>query len=345
LIENCAGGGVVVSPTSSGSALAVLDGVQAVGNSVGIKAQGNCDVTVFNCTASNNSSHGLQAAATAAATTLNVEGGAAANNGGNGVQTQGSGGVGATANVANLGATGNAQTAFGMANPGNSFLTVFGPTQRFIESLYLDFLKRSGDVTNVSDAGVWVNALKNGTLTQAQVANNITRTAEAYGVLVDGLYWKLLNRAADPTGRAGYVSALQMGATEEQVISSIIATPEYNGLFPSDTAFVQSLYSKLLGRAPMGGELSSSLSALAMVGRAGLTNAFLGSLEFRRDVVQALYGYTLAPASSVARLLPPVLHRPQAPMQGEIDSWAGSNLDMLSLAITLAGTPEAFNVA
>ncbi len=344
-IENCGGAGIDAHPTATGSGLVLIDGVQSIANQVGFKAEDRADVTVLNSDASSNSSHGLQVVAATAAATLNVEGGVTMTNGGNGLQAQGTGSVGATANIANLGASGNALPAFGAANPANSFLSFIGPNQQFVEALYLDFLKRSGDATNASDAGVWANALTNGTMTQAQVTTSIARSAEALGVLVDGLYLEFLNRASDPMGRAGFVSQLQNGGTVEQAIASMVGTTEYMNLFSSSTSFVQSLYTKLLGRAPSAGELSSSLNSLMSLGRSGLASAFLASGEFRGDVVQELYGSTLAPVGSVVRLLPSLLHRTMPPAAAEVNGWVNSGLDVLSIEVALAGTAEFFNDA
>jgi hypothetical protein len=50
-----------------------------------------------------------------------------------------------------------------------------------------------------------VNALNAGTLTPQAVATDIARSPEGLGVLVDGLYQKILLRNSDATGRAAFV--------------------------------------------------------------------------------------------------------------------------------------------
>src|SRR5438105_8887201 len=54
----------------------------------------------------------------------------------------------------------------------------------FVAVLYNDFLKRPGNTTNAADAGAWVNFLNSGN-SQQVVANGISRSPEALGILFD----------------------------------------------------------------------------------------------------------------------------------------------------------------
>ena len=211
----------------------------------------------------------------------------------------------------------------------------------FVQTLYFDFLKRLGDVSNPNDAGSWVNALNAGILTPQAVANDIARSPEALGILVDGLYVKILNRPSDPTGRAAFVAFLQHGGTVEQAIVIMVTSPEYTALTGgTDAGFIQSLYNQLLGRTPSPAELAAWLSALPSLGRVGVANAFVHSSEFRGDVVQELYGFTYAPVQSVASLFVNLLHRTSAPAAAEINGWVNSGLDILTVDIAIAGSVE-----
>jgi len=211
----------------------------------------------------------------------------------------------------------------------------------FVQTLYFDFLHRLGQVNNASDAGSWVNALNAGTITPQTVASDIARSSEALGVLVDGLYLKILGRASDPTGRAGFVSALESGATVEQVITVMVTSPEYTMLTGnSDTTFVQSLYTKLLGRTASSLEVAGQLSLLASLGRTGVANEFLASLEFRTDAVEQLYGFPTALSVSVISVFPNLLHRPGTPTATEVASWVNSGLDILSVQVSITQSAE-----
>ncbi len=213
----------------------------------------------------------------------------------------------------------------------------------FVAALYNDFLKRAGDTTNANDAGGWVTALNGNTMTPAQVAAAISKTPEALGVVVDGLYQKLLNRAADPNGRAELVTYLSNGGTLEQVVDSLVTSAEYAAdTGGTDFGFVESLYVKLLGRTGSNAEVAYFLSQLPGGGRAGVANVILYSAEFRGDAAQQFYGFATPPAMSLLSALPPLLHRTTAPSAGDITSWVNSGLAVLSMASVFAETQEFF---
>jgi hypothetical protein len=211
----------------------------------------------------------------------------------------------------------------------------------FVQTLYFNFLKRLGDVNNPNDAGVWVNLLNAGRITPQAVANAIARSTEGLGILVNGLYQKLLNRNADPAGKSTFVSLLQHGTTVEQVIVDIVTSQEYtnlNGM--TDMAFIQSLYRQLLGREASPREVNAWLGVLASQGRAAVARDLLQSAEFRSDVVEQVYGFTYAPAESVASLFADLLHRPTAPPGTEISAWVSSGFDILTIQIDITGSAE-----
>ncbi len=209
----------------------------------------------------------------------------------------------------------------------------------FVQTLYLDFLRRTGDTTNAGDAGGWVSYLNAGG-SRAAVINAIARSAEALGVLVNGLYLKVLGRAADPGGQAAFVSFLQNGGTVEQTIIFLATSPEYASQAGSDGAFVQSLYNKLLGRLGSNTDVANWVSILPQVGRAGVVNFIVHSAEFRGDVVRQLYaGGATAP---VATLFPNLLHRATQPSPSEVNAWVNSPFDVYSITLALAGSGEFF---
>jgi hypothetical protein len=212
----------------------------------------------------------------------------------------------------------------------------------FVADLYEDFLRRAADTTSASDALPIVNALNAGSVTPAQVAAAIARSGEALGVVVDGLYQKLLGRAADPTGRAGFVSLLQGGGTLEQVVAFLVTSGEYAAAVGgTDFGFVQSLYTKLLGRQAANSEIPGWLGLLPSIGRAGVANAILASAEFRGAVVRQFYGTTAAPAVSITSLLPALLHRATVSAV-EVNGWVGSGLDLLTIEVMFAQTTDYF---
>jgi hypothetical protein len=193
----------------------------------------------------------------------------------------------------------------------------------YVETLYLDYLQRTGDVNNPNDAGHWVTLLGQGT-PAATVANAIVRSPEGLGVSVDGLYHRFLGRDADPAGRAYFVNYLETGGTLEGVSWLMLGSPEYRSHFPSDASFVQSLYQNLLQRTGSLAEVNGWVAQLPQLGRAGVAQGFLLSHEYR--------------AAEVANDYLQLLHRP--PSTPELNNWTGSSYDVLTIDFLFAASPE-----
>ncbi len=209
----------------------------------------------------------------------------------------------------------------------------------FVAALYADLLKRAGDTSNPNDAGGLIAALDSGALTQAAAASALVHSPEALGVQVDGLYLKLLGRPSDASGRAGFVSFMKNGGSLEQVAALMVSSPEYAALTGSDTGFVQSLYTNLLGRTASDSEVAGYLAALPSQGRAGVAQDFLRSAEFRTSVVDQFYSATPAPTSAAA-LFSPLLHR--AATAAEINGWVASGLSVLDIETAFVSSSEFF---
>ena len=95
----------------------------------------------------------------------------------------------------------------GYPRPANSIdigaVQTLTPQQRFVESLYLDFLHRTGHLNDPNDAGGWVTAL-NLALPATIVTEGIATSEEALGVAWTGC--TTASWAATPTPPAGPVS-------------------------------------------------------------------------------------------------------------------------------------------
>jgi hypothetical protein len=193
----------------------------------------------------------------------------------------------------------------------------------FIETLYLDFLHRTGDLSNPKDAGIWVTRMNQG-MPAATVANLVARSAEALGDAIDGLYHRFLGRDADAAGRANFVAYLQAGGTLEGVSQMLLASPEYHSHFPTDTSFVQSLYENLLQRSGSHAEVNGWVAQLPQLGRAGVAQGFLLSQEYRADEVGEDYTWYLHRTGSSA----------------DINSWVNSGKDLVTIDALFAGSVE-----
>ena len=211
-----------------------------------------------------------------------------------------------------------------------------------VDTFYEDLLGRAGNITNIADAGFWINALNSATLSQTTIANDILHSSEALGGLVDGLYVRLLHRAADAGGRAAFLGLLQGGASLEQVINMMVSSQEYANLTGPDGAFIQSLYDSLLGRSGSSAEVAFWLALLPSFGRAGVANAFLASSEFRADVVEQFYGFTQAPSATAASLFTSLLGRNASPSATEVASWVNSSGSVLAIELSFLASGEFF---
>jgi hypothetical protein len=198
-----------------------------------------------------------------------------------------------------------------------------GGNAAFVETLYLDFLHRTGDVNNPGDAGHWVTLLGQGA-PAAAVVSDIARSPEGLGVAVDGLYHRFLSRDADAVGRANFVAYLQGGGTLEGVGRLMLASSEYQSRFPTDSSYVQSLYQNLLHRTGSTAEVNGWVAQLPQLGRAGLAQDSLLSQEYRADEVNDDYTH--------------LLHR--TPSTAEVNSWVSSGKDLLSIDTLFAASQE-----
>jgi hypothetical protein len=194
----------------------------------------------------------------------------------------------------------------------------------YVETLYLDFLHRTGDVSNPNDAGGWVNLMGQGTSATA-VASGIARSPEALDAAVTGLFHRFLGRNPKPAGLATFVSYLQTGGTLEGVSQQLLASPEYQSHFPTDSSFVQSLYQNLLHRTGSSAEISQWVALLPTLGRAGVAQGLLTSQEFRDWEV--LDDYTQ------------LLDNPQ-PTAAQLSGWVGGGKDLLTIDTLFAASPE-----
>jgi hypothetical protein len=193
----------------------------------------------------------------------------------------------------------------------------------FVETLYLDFLHRTGDLENPKDAGIWVTRMSQG-MSAGTVANLVAHSSEALGVAVDGLYHRFLGRDADAAGRASFVSYLQNGGTLESVSQMMLASPEYQSRFPTAASFVQSLYQNLLQRTGSAAEVAGWVARLPQLGRAGVAQGFLLSHEYRAIEVAEDYTWFLHRAGSTA----------------DINGWVNTGKDLLTIDAIFAGSQE-----
>ncbi len=210
--------------------------------------------------------------------------------------------------------------------------------QAYIQALYHDALGTTvlGRPAGTSDLNYWLPVLsQNG---PQPVANGIERSAEARTRLVGAWFVQYLGHATVNGQDQFFVNQVLAGATEEQVLSGLLASQEYynrapqipgtGGGSPTDTTYIKALFLQLLNRQPSNQDLSSAMSQLATVGRAGLVLGMLHLAEYRTDVVET-YLVTL-------------LRRAQPVNANDVNSWAASGLDLTGIRVGIESSTEFY---
>ena len=104
---------------------------------------------------------------------------------------------------------------------------------KFVDRLYTTCLNRNADAAGRSS---WVEALFSGAGTGSQAAYGFVFSPEFQAMnlcnehYVERLYVAFMGRQADPAGKASWVSALEGGATREQVFNGFALSPEFSNL-------------------------------------------------------------------------------------------------------------------
>src|SRR5262249_30931185 len=106
----------------------------------------------------------------------------------------------------------------------------------------------------------------------------------------------------------------------------------------SDSNFIQALYQLLLLRTPSTAEINAWLPILQSIGRRKVALGFVGSVEFRSDVVTQFYINTPV----VTELYVTLLDRVMPPSAAEVSSWVDSSRDILSIEVLFARSTEYF---
>jgi hypothetical protein len=201
--------------------------------------------------------------------------------------------------------------------------------ERVVQAIYLDELGRAGSQAELDG---WVGILNGPGGSQGVVASDILHSQEARDHLVKSWYVAFLGRQADGTEELGFVNALMQGATEEQTLSAIFGSAEFDDhaqtLISTGTRQqrdVQALYKLLLNRTGDSAEVAGYVNSLPQIGLQGVAQALLTAAEFRGDLFEGYYNA--------------LLHRPSDPA---ISNAVFSNLDAASIRIGFEGSPEFF---
>jgi hypothetical protein len=167
-----------------------------------------------------------------------------------------------------------------------------GQVQAFVNHAYLDLLGRPADPIGLD---YWSHQIQSGALTRLSFAHILTTTPEWLGNLIDTRYQQLLQRAADPDGRAYYIGLMQGGFTEADLVSALTGSSEFFGLAGNDVpSFVDAVYASILHRAPDAGGRAFWIAQIGSgTPRGAVGRAVFDSLESRYTRVANLYNALL----------------------------------------------------
>jgi len=166
-----------------------------------------------------------------------------------------------------------------------------------INTIYQEVLQRPAAT---AEQNLWVTAEANGQVTADQVLSDIVTSAEAVQFVypIIRLYQASFDRVPDQAGLAGWVNTFESGAmTEAQIAQAFVNSPEFASHYATTqlSAFVSALYTNVLGRPALPGEISawvnSGLSASQIL------TGFSDSAEFQNDTRAAIIGFLDAAAN------------------------------------------------
>jgi hypothetical protein len=213
----------------------------------------------------------------------------------------------------------------GEAAPRRAALWVRDLGQILAQALYLGSLKQAGG----SDPAPGLADVPGDP--RLLVADLVQRTSEVFARVVQGFFALFLARAAQPGEESGWVNMLLGGQTEEQVLGAFLSTAAFGqradamiASGSSDERFLRALFTLLLRRAPSDAELSGWLAALPELGRGGVATFLLRSAEFRSLQIASYYEE--------------LLQRPAT--ASEVESWANSPFDLLTIRLFVEARPE-----
>jgi hypothetical protein len=229
----------------------------------------------------------------------------------------------------------------------NEFFYRLGNTNSsWLSSLYTVLLGRAPDVAGYTGT---LNVLLNSYVSQRQLASQILDTSSEYRArLITGYYETYVRRAPSSGEIAAWISFMQGGGTDQQIIAALVSSAEYfQGQASNDnTQYVDHLYSDLLLRSADSGAqtfinfLNGQPPSQQAVARNQVALTLLGSVEYRRDLIATYFNTFLGRNKPV-----PVPTSPADP-DPELDPWVnllGAGFTDETIISFFLGTPEYFN--
>lgn len=153
----------------------------------------------------------------------------------------------------------------------------------FINQVYLDLLGRPVDPSGLSAGLAFLTSNS-----PQSYALTILDSTEYRTDLVAGYYQTYLGRTPSAMEVSGFVTLLDMGATDQQVQADMLGSAEYFADQGSDdTNFVTSLFPALLNRPATFGEAGLYLTLLTTTTRSDVASDILLTTEYEQDLLNA----------------------------------------------------------
>jgi hypothetical protein len=119
--------------------------------------------------------------------------------------------------------------------------------QSWVEALYRDVLNRNADSAGEA---TWVQVLSNG-VSMGTVALDFATSQERESLVVQHDYQQYLGRSASALEVAGWVTAMQHGATSTQIVTGFLASLEYYQTHNANAGdWLTGVYQNVLARQP-----------------------------------------------------------------------------------------------
>jgi hypothetical protein len=162
----------------------------------------------------------------------------------------------------------------------------------------------------------------------------------AHRLSLANLIQQTYGRPATTAELDGYEKALESGATQEQVVATILATPEFYARAVAslaatfgtpDQRYLGLLYEALLQRLPSSIELNAWALLMRGLSRQEVVHVLLSSREYRNREVRNFYTS--------------YLHRSNPPSDAEITFWVSSKLSLATVSDDIQGSYEYYVVS
>lgn len=170
------------------------------------------------------------------------------------------------------------------------------PTDNYLDSYYQNILAHEPDAQGLAYWGAQINS----GVSAATVATGIWNSPEHRGKEVNAMFKALLGREAGTADKNFFNAQFQAGASEQQVMTTIVLSSEFTNGDTSSTAFVNNLYQKVLGRTPDASAATWIAALDTGTSRASVAQSFILSTEALTNAVDSYYENFLQRAPSNA---------------------------------------------